>query len=148
MSIPPLPHHIFAAMSRSKKRKADAGLFPSHDMCKIRELVSLPVAAGLIVGARRKALELYEKDRKKIRDLIEAMVGTDLKIFSFENRHLIGSCAGHPWGHIVAARVINLTQCKECIITTLYDEEECSPTYAVRSTAWRANWKLVREVVY
>lgn len=132
-------------MSIQKRRLGLLPDFAAQDICKIMELVSFPIAAGLLVmGARGKALELYKEDAKKVRRLIEEMAGSDMKIFSFENKDLIGRCTGHPWGHITAARVSNLTQGKSVIIVTIYNPEECSAHYALRSVVPRANWKAVR----
>lgn len=124
----------------SKKRK----LGPKDD-CKIKELVSLPIAPGLLAGQISHATRLYDQeDRQRIRQLIESIVGSNLKIFSFEDKNLIGRCSGHPWGFLAAARVINLTAEKECIIITIYDDEECSSTFAIKTLMHRANWKAVK----
>ena len=94
--------------------------FDAEDICKVMELVSIPIAEGLLVGTRRKALQLYDDDAKKVRRKIEDLAGSNLKIFSFEDKELIGRCPGHPWGHVAAARVSNFTQGKSCIIVTIY----------------------------
>lgn len=120
--------------------------FDAHDVCKVGELVSFPIARSLLVGQRRKALELFEKDAKEIRERIEALAGKNLKIFSFEDKDLIGRCQGHPWGHIAAASVTNYTQGKTCIIVVTFNAEECSAHYAIKAVAPRANWRVVRGV--
>jgi hypothetical protein len=121
--------------------------FDAQDVCKIKELVAFPIASELLVGSRKKALELYEKDAKQARALIESLAGNDLKIFSFEDKALIGRCAGHPWGHVAAASVTNYTQGKTCIIVAIFSPEECSAHYAIKAVAPRANWRVVRSAI-
>lgn len=119
------------------------------DQVRIKELVSLPVAPGLLYGDRAHALRMYrEGDRTRIRSEIERLAGDDLKILSFEDTEKIGRCTGHPWGNLAAAHVVNLSQGKECILITLYDDEECSATLAIKNSAQRANWAIIRSCNY
>ena len=127
-----------------KQKKLRTGLSMSEDKVQIKELVSLPIAPGLLFGDRSHALRMYrEADRGRIRSEIERLVPDNLKILSFEDTEKIGRCNGHPWGNLAAARVINLSKEKQCILVTLYDDEECSATFAIKSSAQRANWKIV-----
>ena len=119
---------------------------PENDEIIIKELLSLPIAPGLIYGDRSHALRMYkEADHKRIRTEIEHLAGSDLKILSFEDKEKIGRCKGHPWGNLVAARVINLKQDKQCILITIYDDLEIAPSFAIKACASKANWGIVPE---
>ena len=132
-----------AETPKPKRAKPVVPDFKAEDVCKIQELISIPIAKELIMGSRESAIRLYDHDLATVMRLIRSIAAGDLKVFSFEDRELIGRCRGHIWGHLAAASVMNFTEGKRCIIVTTFSPEECSAHYAIKSLAPRVDWGSV-----
>ena len=118
----------------------------SEPQIRIKALLSLQIAPGLLYGDRSHALRMYRQaDHGRIRTEIERIVGHDMKILSFEDKEKIGRCKGHPWGNLVAAHVLNIEEGKECILITIYDDASITPSSAIHACAGKANWGIVPE---
>ena len=112
---------------------------------EVRTLLSQPIAPGLVQGQLSHARRIYSmQDSVEIRKLMSELCGDRLKIFSFEDKTLIGKGKQHVWNYVLAAHVLNRTLERECIIIQIYDPAVSNPVSKVLEAAERANWPVVR----